>query len=80
MNLFADVEATIVAALTELVAEGSLPPGLNVTSIGVESTKDPSHGDIACNAAMVLAKSAGLKPRDIAAKLTAKLESDARFS
>ena len=80
MNLFADVEATIVAALTELVAEGSLPPGLNVTSIGVESTKDPSHGDIACNAAMVLAKPAGMKPRDIATKLTAKLQNDARFS
>ena len=80
MNLFADVEATIVAALSELGAEGGLPPGLDVATVGVEPTKDPSHGDIACNAAMVLAKSAGMKPRDIATKLAVKLAQDTRFA
>jgi arginyl-tRNA synthetase len=80
MNLFADVEAAILAALATLKTEGALPADLDTANVGVEPTKDASHGDIASNAAMVLAKPARMKPRDIAERLKALLEADDRFS
>jgi arginyl-tRNA synthetase len=80
MNLFADVEAAILAALATLKTEGALPADLDTANVGVEPTKAASHGDIASNAAMVLAKPARMKPRDIAERLKALLESDGRFS
>lgn len=80
MHLFADIEATIVAALNRLAAAGALPAGLDLANVGVEPTKDPSHGDIACNAAMVLARPARMKPRDIAEKLAAELAADPRIA
>jgi arginyl-tRNA synthetase len=80
MNLFADIEATIVQALGRLAVDGGLPAGLDTSNVGVEPTKDPAHGDIASNAAMVLAKPAKMKPRDIAEKLVATLRSDPRFT
>jgi len=73
MNLYAEVEALILAALTSLKSEGALPAELAVTSAEVESPRDPTHGDLATNAAMVLAKPARMKPRDIADKLAEKL-------
>jgi arginyl-tRNA synthetase len=80
MNLFADVEAAILAALATLKAQGFLPADLDTGNVGVEPTKEAGHGDIASNAAMVLAKAARMKPRDIAERLKSELEGDKRFA
>jgi arginyl-tRNA synthetase len=66
----------IQQALTRLTAEGVLPEGLS-PAIQVENTKDRSNGDFASNIAMMLAKPAGMKPRDLAEKLVAALPADA---
>ena len=69
----------IQQALNHLSAEGVLPEGLS-PAIQVENTKDKSHGDFASNIAMMLAKPAGMKPRDLAEKLIAALPADAQIS
>ncbi|WP_324732038.1 arginine--tRNA ligase [Pseudomonas paeninsulae] len=69
----------IQQALTRLTTEGVLPEGLSPT-IQVENTKDKSHGDFASNIAMMLAKPAGMKPRELAEKLIAALPSDEQIS
>ena len=73
MNLFAHFTAVIHAALHELAAAGTLPVGLNLANVTVEPPRDASHGDLATNAAMVLAKPAGLPPREIATHLALAL-------
>ncbi|MCR9256089.1 MAG: arginine--tRNA ligase [Alphaproteobacteria bacterium] len=73
MNLFNTIRDSIEAALRDMIAEGVLPEGVPLDRFTVEPPRDPSHGDIATNAAMTLAKPAGRKPRDIAEALTAKL-------
>ncbi|MFM7655407.1 MAG: arginine--tRNA ligase [Paracoccaceae bacterium] len=80
MNLFAEIRALVVDALGQMAAEGSLPAGLDLTAVAVEPPRDPAHGDMATNAAMVLAKLAGLQPRAIAEALTSKLSADPRIS
>lgn len=80
MNLFADIRALTIDALTAMTGEGVLPAGLDFANVAVEPPRDPSHGDMATNAAMVLAKPAGLKPREIADALAAKLALDPRVS
>jgi arginyl-tRNA synthetase len=60
--------------LDELVADGSLPADASRKSVAVEPPRDPSHGDLATNAAMVLAKGAGTNPRALAALIAPKLE------
>ncbi len=79
MNLFADIRSTVITCLDEMTAEGVLPAGLDFANVAVEPPRDPAHGDMATNAAMVLAKPAGLKPRDIADALAAKLTADDRI-
>ena len=74
MNIFADVEARVIAALETLKAEGKLPADLEIPEIVAEAPRDSTHGDVAVNAALVLAKPAKMKPRDIADALKAKLE------
>ncbi|THG77581.1 arginine--tRNA ligase [Pseudomonas sp. A-1] len=69
----------IQQALTRLTAEGVLPEGLT-PAIQVENTRDKTHGDFASNIAMMLAKPAGMKPRDLAEKLIAALPVDAAIS
>ena len=69
----------IQQALDRLTADGVLPAGLT-PAIQVENTKDKSHGDFASNIAMMLAKPAGMKPRDLAEKLIAALPADAAIS
>ena len=69
----------IQLALDRLSADGVLPEGLT-PSIQVENTKDKSHGDFASNIAMMLAKPASLKPRDLAEKLIAALPADPSIS
>ena len=76
MNLFAKLRATVVDAIDEMVAEGALPKGLNTAAVTVEPPRDPLHGDMATNAAMVLAKPAKMNPRQIAEGLAAKLVAD----
>ena len=69
----------IQQALTRLTAEGVLPEGLSPV-IQVENTKDKSNGDFASNIAMMLAKPAGMKPRDLAEKLINALPASSGFS
>lgn len=73
MNVLRQVEDRISSALEALKAEGVLPSDLAPVPFVVEPTRDPSHGELACNVAMVLAKPARMKPRDIADKIKAKL-------
>jgi len=74
MNVFAEVETRVRAALEALKSEGALPADLPLPNFEAEPPRDASHGDIAVNAALVLAKAAKMKPRDIAEALKAKLE------
>ncbi len=79
MNLFADIRAVVLTELNALVAEGALPEGLSFDNVTVEPPRDAAHGDMATNAAMVLAKPAKAKPRDIAEALAARLKDDFRI-
>ncbi|HMN51754.1 MAG TPA: arginine--tRNA ligase, partial [Xanthobacteraceae bacterium] len=65
MNVFSIYLGHVHAALDALVKDGALNPGLDYGRVVVEPPKDPSHGDLATNAAMVLAKDAGKKPREL---------------
>lgn len=69
----------IQQALDRLTADGVLPAGLT-PAIQVENTKDKTHGDFASNIALMLAKPAAMKPRDLAEKLIAALPADAQIS
>ncbi|OIQ43512.1 MAG: arginine--tRNA ligase [Roseobacter sp. MedPE-SWde] len=80
MNLFSDIRALVIDSLTAMTAEGALPEGLDFANVAVEPPRDSAHGDMATNAAMVLAKPAKMKPRDIADALAAKLAQDARIA
>ena len=73
MNLFTHFRDEVVRLLESLVQAGTLPAGLDFSRVAVEPPRDPSHGDISTNAAMVLSKSAGLKPRDLAHLLIDRL-------
>ena len=73
MTLYTRFAAHLDAALDALVAAGDLPAGLNRASITVEPPRDVTHGDLATNAAMVLAKPAGANPRALAEKIAAAL-------
>ncbi len=76
-NIFATVLDKVRAANEALAAEGVLPSGIDQSRIVVEPPRDPTHGDMATNAAMVLAKDAGKKPRELAEAIAGKLRSDA---
>ena len=54
-NIFTDVRRLVLAAIDDLAAQGALPPGLDLSRVTVEPPRDPAHGDLATNAAMVLA-------------------------
>lgn len=75
MNVFSDFSDVVKAEIKALQDAGSLPADLDVSRIAVDPPRDASHGDLASNAAMVLAKPAGMKPRDIAQLLADRLES-----
>jgi len=74
MTVFARFAAHIDAALDALAANGTIPAGLSRAAVAVEPPRDPSHGDLATNAAMVLAKPAGMAPRALAEALVRELE------
>ena len=74
MSLYAHYSALLDGILDDLVAEGRLPADVNRKAVAVEPPRDPSHGDLAANAAMVLAKGAGTNPRALAELIKSKLE------
>jgi arginyl-tRNA synthetase len=76
LHLFADVLARVHAACAALSASGGLPSGIDLSRVVVEPPREAAHGDMATNAAMVLAKEANTKPRDLAEQLAAKLRED----
>jgi arginyl-tRNA synthetase len=76
-NIFALVLDKVRAANAALAADGFMPAGLDQSRIVVEPPRDAAHGDMATNAAMVLAKDAGKKPRDLAEAIAQKLRADA---
>ena len=73
MTLYRQFAAHLDAVLDTLVEAGDLPAGLNRAPVTVEPPRDPSHGDLATNAAMVLAKPAGTNPRQLAEKIAVGL-------
>jgi arginyl-tRNA synthetase len=75
-HLFADVLARVHAVCGALAAEGGWPAGIDLSRVVVEPPRDAAHGDMATNAAMVLAKEAKAKPRDLAEQIAAKLRAD----
>jgi arginyl-tRNA synthetase len=80
MNLFADIRELVVAELQAMMASGVLPAGLDLAGVAVEPPRDQGHGDMATNAAMVLAKPAGMQPRAIADALALGLMQDPRVA
>src|SRR3982751_1457196 len=74
MSLYAQYAALLDGVLDELVGQGSLPADLDRRNVTVEPPRDPAHGDLATNAAMVLAKAAGSNPRALAEAIKPKLE------
>ena len=77
MNVFTHFRGVVEAALDGLSAAGDLPEGLDYKNLTVEPPRDASHGDLATNAAMVLAKQAKSNPRAIAGMLAPALEANA---
>jgi arginyl-tRNA synthetase len=80
MNIFELFTAKVTAALAALQAAGSVPQGLDLSRVVVEPPRDASHGDLATNAAMALAKEAKLNPRALAEMLVAELAKDAHVA
>jgi arginyl-tRNA synthetase len=75
-NIFAAVLDKVRAANDALIADGVLPAGIDQSRIVVEPPREAAHGDMATNAAMVLAKDARKKPRDLAEAIAEKLRAD----
>ena len=78
MNVYNDFRSHIEGAVQALAAEGVLPEGLPLDNLSVEPPRDPAHGDISTNVAMVLSRAAGKKPRDLAEAVAVRLR-DADF-
>jgi len=74
LSLYARYAALLDGVLDELVSEGALPPELERRNVAVEPPRDAAHGDLATNAAMVLAKPAKTNPRALAELIRGKLE------
>jgi arginyl-tRNA synthetase len=75
-HLFANVLARVHAICGALAVEGGWPAGIDLSRVVVEPPRDAAHGDMATNAAMVLAKEARAKPRDLAEQIAARLRAD----
>lgn len=73
MNIYKHFSAVVQAILQDLATAGSLPSGLDTSRVVVEAPREIAHGDLATNAAMVLSKLAGMKPRDLAELLVPRL-------
>jgi arginyl-tRNA synthetase len=75
-NIFAEMLDRVRRANDDLIATGVLPAGIDQSRVTVELPRDAAHGDMATNAAMVLAKDAGKKPRELAEAIAEKLRAD----
>src|SRR6516225_3131213 len=75
-NIVAAVLHKVRAANAALIDEGALPAGIDQSRIAVEPPREAAHGELATNAAMVLAKDARRKPRELAGLIAARLEGD----
>ena len=75
-NIFNEVLERVRAVNGRLIASGMLPAGIDQSRVIVEPPRDPNHGDMATNAAMVLAKEAGRKPRELAQAIAEGLAAD----
>jgi len=78
-NIFAAVLASVKAANRALTASGVLPASIDQSRVLVEPPREAAHGDMATNAAMVLAKDAGKKPRELAEAMVVRLRADPLF-
>src|SRR5215470_10096150 len=76
MDVFAAFHGRVLAAVQQLKHDGVVPHDASIAGITLEPPKDPSHGDLATNAAMVLAKPSGLAPRALAERIVPLLASD----
>ncbi len=76
MNLFSAFREKVVSIVEELSSQGVLPAGLEMGGVAVEPPRDPAHGDLATNVALVLARQAKRKPRDLADAIAARLADD----
>ena len=76
MNIYTRLHEIVLETLSKIAASGSIPTDLSLGRVTVESPRDPSHGDMSTNAAMVLSKAAGMKPRDLATLIQEGLLSD----
>ena len=79
MNIFALFETRVREALEALIRSGTLPAGLDLSRVLVEPPRDPSHGDLATNAALVLAKEARQNPKALGEALAFELRADPRI-
>ena len=62
MNIFLDIRTLVTDTIATLVSSGVLPPEVDTGPVTLETPRDPSHGDMSTNAALVLARSARTKP------------------
>ena len=76
MDVFAGFHGRVLAAVQQLKHDGVVPAEASIEGIALGTPKDASHGDLATNAAMVLAKQAGLAPRALAERIALLLASD----
>ena len=74
MNIFGQYREKIILYLNEMRAEGFIPAEISFDAVTAEPPRESSHGDISTNAAMVIAKPAGKKPREIAEELVKRLQ------
>src|SRR5712671_2944192 len=73
INIFSDFRRLVLAALDDLATQGGLPHGLDLSRVAVEPPRDPAHGDLATNAAMVLAGAVKQNPMALAEKIAGAL-------
>ena len=74
MNIYKDLQNKIKVIVENLSAAGDLPGGLDLSNMTLESPRDPAHGDMATNVAMILTKQAKMNPRQIAEMVSTRLE------
>lgn len=80
MNIFNHIRGIVRESIETLIAAGTLPAGLDLSRLNVEPPRDPEHGDLSTNAAMVIARDAKMKPRDLAELLAEALVAHADVS
>src|SRR5450631_3234871 len=78
-DIYITIGSSVASANNALIQTGVLPSGIDLSRVVVEPAKDSSHGDMATNSAMVLAKEAKVNPRELANKLVEQLRNDTRI-